>query len=232
MTEIRQETHDVRSYLAGRYLTGRGLEIGALDAPFPMPSAARVEYVDRFRKDDLLRHYPELRPRSDKITDPDIVEDGETLTSIPSQSYDFLVASHFLEHCENPLLTLRNHVRVIRSGGALLLAVPNSAHPGSWDFGRDLTTFEHLLLDDRDGPEGSRRAHFMEWVTFAGKMTGEAAERECEHLMQMKYSIHFHCWTAATFLPFLLSSLSYNSMDAHVVHYEAQEYEILAVLRI
>jgi SAM-dependent methyltransferase len=230
MTDISRETQDTRSYLYSRYLHGSGIEVGALDAPFPVSEHVQVRYVDRFAKQELLRHYPELLPRQQHIIDPDIVDNGETLGSIGSRSIDFLIASHFLEHCENPLGTLRNFSRVVKPGGKLMIVVPNSSHPDSWDAGRPLTSFEHLISDDRDGPHRSRRSHFMEWVTYAGKMSGEVAERECAKLMKMNYSIHFHCWSGATFLPFLVKASEYNRLDLHVMHYEYTEYEILAVL--
>jgi SAM-dependent methyltransferase len=230
VTTLGQETRDTRAYLAQKYLKGSGIEIGALDAPFPRPQDLDVRYVDRFSRAELKLHYPELD--SSRIIDPDIIADGEVLGTIPDRSFDFVVASHFLEHCENPLKTIRNHFRVLRPGGRLLLAIPNSAHPESWDFGRQLTTFQHLIMDDRNGPETSRHQHYMEWVTFAGKMTGASAQQECIKLIEMRYSIHFHCWDVATFLPFLFGSLEYNNVTARCIHYEGQDYEILALLEV
>jgi SAM-dependent methyltransferase len=229
VTSLRQETRDTRLYLAREYLSGAGIEIGALDAPFTVPEGLDLQYVDRFPASELQVHYPELIGNS--IVDPDIIDDGEALATIPDRSLDFIIASHFLEHCENPLRTLRNHFRTLKPGGRLLLAIPNSAYPGSWDFGRKLTTFQHLTDDDVKGPETSRHEHYMEWVTFAGKMQGAVAEQECTKLMKMNYSIHFHCWDATTFLPFLYNTLEYNRLGAHCLHYEGMEYEILAVLQ-
>lgn len=230
MTEIGEAVFGRRQHLSRNFIAGHGIEIGALDAPFPITGDAQVKFVDQFTKADLLVHYPELTPRAAQIIDPDIVDDGETLSQFQPASQDFVIASHFLEHCQNPLGTLRNHFRVLRPGGHLLVAVPNTGHPGSFDHDRDLTTFDHVERDDREGPEWSREHHFWEWVTFAGKMTGERRDYEIKKLMDMNYSIHFHCWTAETFRDFIEKAIAYNKLDGRLVEFAAEEYETIAVL--
>jgi len=66
--------------------------------------------------------------------------DAHTLTGVQTQSYDFLFASHILEHLESPDLALENWVRVVKRGGTLLIAVPHQhlyekkAHlPSRWN---------------------------------------------------------------------------------------------------
>jgi SAM-dependent methyltransferase len=225
-----EHANSIRALVAARYLSGDGLEVGALHKPVPVGPRARVRYVDRLTRADALVHYPELLPHRDAIVEPDIVDDGETLATVPGGSQDFVIANHFLEHCENPLATLRNHVRVLRPGGRLMLAVPNAMDPGGWDRARELTTFAHLVRDDREGPLASRAAHYWEWVTITNHLTGEAAEADRRRLMDLRYSIHFHCWTPATFLPFLHEAIAYAALDVFVVYYETSLFEMIAVL--
>ncbi|MDE2514559.1 MAG: methyltransferase domain-containing protein [Rhodospirillales bacterium] len=232
MTTIGGEVATSREALARRFIHGSGIEVGALDAAYPVdPSEAKVRYVDRFGKQELLVHYPELLPRAALIREPDIIEDGEHLTSIADGSQDFLIAAHFLEHCENPLATLRNFTRVLKRQGCLLLAIPNTANPQSWDHGRLLTDFDHLVRDDEVGPEISRAHHYWEWVTYAGKMTGAVAAAEQAKLMAMKYSIHFHCWTYGTFIPFLHHAMVRDRLSLRIVDQYENDYEIGVVLR-
>jgi SAM-dependent methyltransferase len=232
MTNIAVATQDVRKRVSEEFIRGEGIEVGALDAPFPKTSAASTRYIDRMAKADLLKQYPELQSRAGYIVEPDILDDGETLKTVPSASADFIVASHFLEHCQNPIGTLRAHFRVLRRNGTLILAVPNTANPQSWDHGRQLTSFSHLLTDDRAGPAGSRRSHFEEWCIFAGKMTDRRQiESEVDRLMSVDYSIHFHCWTKQTFKDFLERAITYNNLDAKIALFDSNDYEIIAVLR-
>ncbi len=73
------------------------------------------------------------------------IHDATALSSIPDQEYDFLLASHILEHVANPLLALREFYRVVRPGGAVLVIVPNRSY--TFDHRRPLTTFAHLEAD-------------------------------------------------------------------------------------
>jgi SAM-dependent methyltransferase len=51
--------------------------------------------------------------------------DAHHLKGVADGAYDFLFASHILEHLERPELALHNWVRVVRPGGVLLIAVPH-----------------------------------------------------------------------------------------------------------
>ncbi|MDP6184755.1 MAG: glycosyltransferase, partial [Gammaproteobacteria bacterium] len=56
----RPEREPTRESIAKLFLTGQGLEIGALQNPLAVPDGVSVKYVDRFPKDKLYEHYPEL----------------------------------------------------------------------------------------------------------------------------------------------------------------------------
>ena len=60
--------------------------------------------------------YPELAQFD--LVPVDIVDDGETLSSLEDSQLDFIIANHMLEHTENPLGAIRNHLRKIRSSSA------------------------------------------------------------------------------------------------------------------
>jgi SAM-dependent methyltransferase len=189
-----------RSELTAKFLAGNGIEIGALHEAVPVPAAARVRYVDRLPVTALREHYPELAGLP--LVEVDILDDGETLASIPDGSLDFIIANHMLEHCENPLGAIRTHFRKIRAGGVLYYAVPDMRF--SFDNARPLTPKEHFLDDDRLGPQQSRDAHFEEWVRLVMHITGEHQVREeAARLKATNYSIHFHVWDFDSFQYFV-----------------------------
>ena len=132
-----------RKRIAARYLTGRGIEIGALDAPTPVPPGAIVRYVDFRAVAELHRQYPQLDASS--FVAVDVVDDGERLSRFADASIDFLIANHMLEHCENPLGTMRNHLRKVKPGGMLFYAMPDMRM--GFDRERSLTPFEHVVAD-------------------------------------------------------------------------------------
>ena len=104
-----------RKTLASIYLHGNGIEVGALQFPLKLPRSAKVRYVDRLTIPDLRKHYPALE--SYKLAKVNILDDGETLGTIGDATLDFVVANHFLEHCENPIKAVTNFLRVLREGG-------------------------------------------------------------------------------------------------------------------
>ena len=71
--------------------------------------------------------------------------EGTDLESIKSNSYDFVVSSHLLEHIANPLKALFEWKRVLKNRGALLLVIPHKE--GGFDHNRPTTKLEHLIQD-------------------------------------------------------------------------------------
>lgn len=178
-----------RQIVAEAYLKGQGIEIGGLQSPLPVPRAARVGYVDRMSVAELKKQYPELNDQ--KLVQPDIIADGELPEPVPDLSQDFVIASHFLEHCQNPLLALRNMFRVLKPQGVLYLVIPDKRY--TFDVDRPVTTIDHVLRDFEQGPAWSKRQHFAEWVKLVDKVEDEAErERTANELIEKGYSIHFH----------------------------------------
>lgn len=189
-----------RSYLAWRYLSGDGLEIGALHLPLTTFAGAHVRYVDHLGIEELRRHYPELRDLP--LVTPDIIDNGERLDAIPALSQDFIIANHFFEHAEDPIATLERHIAKLKVGGVLYLAVPVRDH--SFDRTRPLTTLEHLRQDYQNAGANSRICHFQEWAEMVEGVRGnKAIDNRAKELLARGYSIHFHVWDAVTFRSFL-----------------------------
>lgn len=188
--------HDERRALAKRFLEGSGIEIGALHRPLTIGPRARVLKVDRISVKGLRKHYPELAGL--KLAEPDVIDDGETLARFEDGSQDFVIASHFLEHCQNPIAAIETFLRVLRPGGRLFLVIPDKRF--TFDVDRATTEFAHVLDDYRKGPERSYEQHLREWIVHVEKApTAEVAER-IRALKQRDYSIHFHCWTQVELL--------------------------------
>jgi len=217
-----------RQHVASRYLTGSGIEIGALDAPTPLPSAATARYVDFRPVAELHRQYPELD--AGRFVNVDVVDDGERLATIADASLGFLIANHMLEHCENPLGTLRTHLRKVKSGGWLFYALPDRRL--GFDSERPITPFEHLVDDDRDGGAGTRFGHYVEWAKFVrGISDDEAAAQHAKETLARRYSIHYHVWDSAAWFDTLARARPYLGGTFEVRHFEFTGTEIVCVLR-
>ena len=194
---------DTRGELSGEFLLGSGIEIGALHLAMRLPPGTRVRYVDRMTVPELRAHYPELA--AVELAHVDVVDDGELLTTIDGESVDFIVANHFLEHCEDPIRTIETHLGKVRPGGVLFYAVPDKRY--TFDFRRPRTPLSHLIDDHENGPHASRSEHYSEWarLVYEGEPPdGEAASQRAQQLEHEGYSIHFHVWTQADLMALML----------------------------
>ncbi len=207
-----------RRKVAAASLRGAGIEIGALDQPLPVPRRARVTYVDRMTVPDLRRQYPELAALA--LTRVDRVEDGETLRSFADDSLDFVIANHFIEHCADPIRALGNHFRVLKVGGCLFMATPDKRF--TFDKCREVTPLPHFWRDYEGRPEWTRARHFEEFVRGGNAYhkedhTEEQMRADMERLMAQDYSIHYHVWTAESWLEFVASLRRLLDFDIEVI---------------
>lgn len=214
-----------RRLLAAAWLSGRGVEIGALHSPLSVPAGTHVTYLDRMNNEDLLRQYPEL---SEKYLAPvDVIDDGEILSTIPDASQNFIIANHFLEHCENPIGALESWLRVLKEGGIAYIAVPDKRF--TFDYKREATDWAHLYRDFSIGPEHSRGHHYRDWVKTIMGIAGGEVDAAYKHLEKMRYSIHFHAWSSKSLriffnccgtelaLPFSLCEFVRNGVEIIVI---------------
>lgn len=214
---------------ADRHLRGSGLEIGALQDPIPVRRGVKVRYVDIADTATLRRLHPGKAARH--LVEVDVVDDGERLATVADGSQDFVAANHFFEHCEDPIGTLRNLLRVVRVGGVVYLSIPDKRH--MFDQDRPATTIAHLERDHEQGPEVSRAQHYDEVVRLAAKVQGEAAVAErVQELVAQKFRIHFHCWSQTEFLEFLCAMQRRSGFPPFdVAEFVANEREMIVVLR-
>jgi SAM-dependent methyltransferase len=82
------------------------------------------------------------------------------LSGIASNSYDFVLSSHALEHVANPLLALTELIRCLKTDGILALVLPHKE--GTFDHRRPVTTLEHLIADFERGTPESDATHLAE----------------------------------------------------------------------
>lgn len=216
-----------RRVLSERYLRGSGLEIGALHCPLDLPSDASVSYVDRMDVVGLRRHYPELAGKP--LVDVDVIDDGETLARQADASVDFVVANHFIEHTQDPLGTIANHLRVLRPGGIVYMAVPDRSQ--TFDVLREPTGFDHVLRDHRDGPAWSRMDHFREWARFVERVPDGRVDARAAALAELDYSIHFHVWTPDEFAELLSRGQAEVGLGFELADQQPNGGECVFVLR-
>jgi predicted SAM-dependent methyltransferase len=217
---------ELRAQIAYRYLRGDGIEIGALHNPLRLPPEAHVRYVDRLAVEDLRRQYPELA--SCPLVPVHIVDDGERLTNIGDSTQDFVIANHFLEHCQDPIGTMKHFFRVLRPGGVLYGALPDKRY--TFDVKRPITTLQHLWDDHLRGPALSRRDHFEDYVQGVhADVSADEKKRLVEDYLARDYSIHYHVWTQKEIIELLLVLRSVISYEIELI--QKHDIEVIFVLR-
>ena len=220
MTDIASElAESAKRRRMARWLSGSGVEIGALHHPLSVPQGANVRYVDRMPESELRQHYKELQDET--FAPISIIGNAQDLTNVENDSVDFVIANHLVEHLDNPIRGLQEMVRVLRPGGVLYLALPDPRV--TFDFERQLTTVQHLVDEYRNGPDATREAHFRDWVEKVEPHThfgrADKLDERVQALLEMDYSIHYHLWRPDTFLEFLTAARSEAGIELEMVDF-------------
>jgi hypothetical protein len=113
---------------------GRGLEIGPSYNPLvTKASGARIETVDHTDRETLVAKYTAWGLPSDKVDAIESVDHiwagGSLLDVIPERgAYDYIIASHFLEHTVDLVSFLNDCEALLNDGGRLSLVLPDKRY--------------------------------------------------------------------------------------------------------
>jgi SAM-dependent methyltransferase len=110
---------------------GKGLEFGPLSRPIVRPDEGDIRYVDYARTEALRQKYarsPDHNPS--EIVDISYVwSDGSLREAIrDGTTFDYAVASHVIEHVPDVIGWLGEILSVLRVGGLISLAIPDSRY--------------------------------------------------------------------------------------------------------
>lgn len=113
---------------------GRGLEIGPSYSPLvTKASGARVETIDHATREELVAKYRGFglsQEQLDRIEEVDHIWHGGSLLDVVAGrgEYDFIVASHFIEHTVDMIGFLQDCQSLLNDGGRLALVVPDKRY--------------------------------------------------------------------------------------------------------
>ena len=72
-----------------------------------------------------------------------IINDATALTNVESGAYDFMFASHTLEHIANPLKALSEWIRIVKDDGYIILILPEKS--ACFDHKRQISSFDKIV---------------------------------------------------------------------------------------
>ncbi|MFZ1430843.1 MAG: methyltransferase domain-containing protein [Geminicoccaceae bacterium] len=163
--------------------SGFGLEIGPSYNPLvPKSSGARIETIDHADQAGLIEKYRN-DPSVDvsRIEPVDYVSDGRPMVEVIGHRarYDYIVASHVIEHTPNMLGFLNDCIGLLKPDGCLVLAVPDKRY--CFDYFRPTTSTGDILQAYRENrmrhTAGALFDHFAYVTRRGGNITWAPQDR-------------------------------------------------------
>jgi SAM-dependent methyltransferase len=142
----------------------RGLEIGAFDLPLVEPSEGRCDLAD-WNSIEYLRDLAERRPGHN----PDYVAPvqfklRQGFDQIP-EGYDWISASHVIEHVPDIIGWLTQVHSKLRPGGILFLVIPDKGY--TFDIPRRESTFTEALVAHRSALKHPSFAQVFDYFYYS-----------------------------------------------------------------
>lgn len=188
-------TRWLRTLQGGLY----GLEIGACAMPVNVGSHIHVTYIDR----DLSTRKGACGFARDRAK-ATLRDDAGTLRAVSSQSVDFVIANHVLEHVEDFLGALQTWLRVVRPGGFVFTSLPDMCDP-LWKTGERFRLATHPYHLARELVTQEPSLHLDEGAIMLWGMVQPAAQAlvmnrtnlamSMRDLIAAPYLIHRHAFT-------------------------------------
>jgi hypothetical protein len=232
--------HRIRAKVAHRHLRGVGLEIGALHFPLRLPPNAQAIYLDRASREDNIRRYTDVNQAH--IVRTDVIANGFDLACFGSETLDFIVANHVLEHTDDTLGSLAVWADRIRPKGHLFVTLPIANK--CFDHGRPLTSLEHLIDDQHLAMRGEVQGlanrnleHYRDWVcisevNISGRTLPDGeAERRWRSLAEQKAEIHFHAFSPESLAGLMKHFCTHIRHDFRLVELRESGGEVIALLQ-
>lgn len=125
-----------------------GLEIGPSLRPCaPKREGYHVEIVDWADRQALIERYAAMGLDTSRIEEVDYIWDGRSYSEVTGKtnSYDYIIASHVIEHVPDFVGFLRDCSKMLKMNGVLSLAVPDKRF--TLDHFRMVTTTGKVIND-------------------------------------------------------------------------------------
>jgi 2-polyprenyl-3-methyl-5-hydroxy-6-metoxy-1,4-benzoquinol methylase len=164
--------------LSGLNLAGAGLEIGGGYNPIACKDEFRVDHLDHADQDTLIAKFASQGIDTSRIQTVDYVWSGQTYAQLVGEKrYDWIIASHVIEHVPNPIQFLNDCTEILSEDGILSLVIPDKRF--CFDYYRPPSGLARLIdafvAGDARTTAGSVVEHIMYAATVDGAITWDRA---------------------------------------------------------
>jgi SAM-dependent methyltransferase len=158
------------------------------------------------------------------------IGEASDLSFVEDNKYDFLLASHCLEHCANAIKTVMEWKRVVKQGGLLFLILPNKEY--TFDHNRSVTKFTHLVEDYKNNVTERDLTHLEEILELHDLSMDPPVENKKQFEERSKMNFENRCFHQHIFDTALLKEL-YNYIELKpVFEYTIERNHILVGKKI
>lgn len=160
---------------------GVGIEIGPSHDPIaPKREGYKVHVIDHASREELLGKYKDHPIALDRIEEVDFIWRGESyaeLTGKPKH-YDWIIASHLLEHTPDLIAFLESCESVLKDDGVLCLVIPDKRY--CFDRFRPITGLARIIDSHLAGNKihsaGASAEYFMNVAGKDHRLAWDAAK--------------------------------------------------------
>jgi predicted SAM-dependent methyltransferase len=161
---------------------GLGLEIGpSIDPAAPKADGYNVHIVDHLSQEELVAKYEGHGVQVENIEPVDFIWRGGSLREAVDNGlrYDWIIASHVIEHLPDLIRFLRDCQDILKPGGVLSLAIPDKRF--CFDLLRFPTSTGDLVQAFLEQRVRHTSGQIFDAFAFATKLDGALSWREDSH---------------------------------------------------
>jgi SAM-dependent methyltransferase len=216
-----------------------GLEIGPLDKPLvERIPGRRIFYCDYAKRKELCRRSSsDPAVNTDLIPHIDFVASRITAKTFGKLKFDYIIASHVVEHVPDPINWLNSLLSAVLPVGRLILAVPDRRY--TFDYTRPLSTAGQLIeayLEKRTRPTPAQIYDaFSQALSVDTDQLWNRHEPPHVHRFSKTCALNLatggeyrdcHCWvfTHDSFLSLIYELKSLNILKARVLFHSEPVY--------
>jgi len=201
---------------------GLGLEIGGMSSVFYeknlLPIYPHIKYLDNCNFSHKTVWENDKNSTFDPRYHKEYILEATDLKDIKSDSYDFLLSSHMIEHTANPIKALKEWIRVVKPNGHLIVLITHKN--GKFEHRRPIKSLEKMIKEyERDVDENDFK-HLDEILELHDRSMDLEAGTLTEFSERSRHNYENRCLHHHVFNTYLVADL-FDYLELNIVGIEA-----------